>query len=162
MKPTCLFIGRFQPFHIGHLMVIQGMTKVCGRIVIGIGSADKQGTEENPFSAEHRKEMIQRALQEENIIPLFDVEFVDLPDHPEDEAWTKMVLEKVGEINKVWTGNEATKNCFDGKVEIQWIKEVPGFNGTAIRDLMKKGGYWEEKVPDDVASYIKQNKLIKH
>lgn len=156
MKPTCLFLGRFQPFHIGHLMVVQGMTKLCGRIVIGIGSADKKSTDENPFSAEERKEMIQRALQAVDIIPMFDVEFVELPDHAEDSTWTNMVLERVGHIDKVWTGNETTKKCFEGRVEIQWIKEVPGFNGTEIRELMKKGGYWEEKVPDEVASFIKQ------
>ena len=92
-------------------MVIQGMVKVCGRIIIGIGSADKSGTQENPFTAEQRKEMIQRALQDINIIPLFDVEFVELPDHVEDAAWTQMVLEKVGTIDKVWTGNEKTKEC---------------------------------------------------
>ncbi len=161
MKSTCLFIGRFQPFHIGHLMVVQGMTKVCGRIVIGIGSADQKGTSENPFSVADRKEMIQRALQEVDIIPMFDVEFIELPDHAEDEEWTKMVLEKAGNVDKVWTGNEQTKACFEGKVEIQWIKEVPGFDGTEIREMMKKGGYWEEKVPDEVASYLKQNNLLK-
>jgi nicotinamide-nucleotide adenylyltransferase len=160
MKPTCLFIGRFQPFHIGHLMVVQGMTKVCGRIVIGIGSANQSKTPENPFSATDRKEMIQRALQAENIIPMFDVEFVEFPDQTQDEAWTQMVLEKVGRVDKVWTGSEQTKKCFEGKVEIQWIKEVPGFHATEIRELIKKGGYWEEKVPDEVVSYIKQNNLV--
>lgn len=142
-------------------MVVQGMTKICGRIVIGIGSADKHGTPENPFTAQDRKEMIQRALQTENIIPMFDVEFVDFQDHAEDETWTQMVLERVGRVEKIWTGSEQTKKCFEGKVEIQWIKEVPGFNATEIRELMKKGGYWEEKVPDEVASYIKQNQLVK-
>lgn len=142
-------------------MVIQGMTKICRRIVIAIGSSDKQGTEENPFSVHDRKEMIQRALQEENIIPLFDVEFIEVADQAQDEVWIQMVLEKAGPIDKVWTGNEHTKSCFEGKVEIQWIKEVPGFSGTEIRELMKKRGYWEEKVPDIVASYIKQNKLVK-
>lgn len=100
--------------------------------------------------------MIQHALQAVDIIPMSDVEFVELPDQSEDGAWTDMVLERVGHIDKVWTGNEHTKKCFEGKVEIQWIKEVPGFNGTEIRALMKKGGYWEEKVPDEVASVIKQ------
>ncbi len=160
MKHTCLFIGRFQPFHIGHLMVVQGMTKVCGRIVIGIGSADKKGTKDNPFSVTERKEMIQRALQEVNIIPLFDVEFIELPDIADDVQWTKMVLEKAGQVEKVWTGNAQTKACFEGKVEIQWIKEVPGFNSTNIREMIKKGEYWEEKVPDEVASYIKQRDFL--
>ena len=103
MKPTCLFIGRFQPFHVGHLMVVQGMTKVCGKIIIGIGSSEKSGTDENPFTASDRKEMIQRALQAEDIIPMFDVEFVELTDHEDDAKWTEHVLERVGRVDKIWT-----------------------------------------------------------
>ncbi|MBI2475359.1 adenylyltransferase/cytidyltransferase family protein [Candidatus Uhrbacteria bacterium] len=154
MKPTCLFIGRFQPFHNGHLMVIKGMTKVCGKILIGIGSSEKSGSEENPFTASDRKEMIQRALQAEDIIPMFDVEFVELPDHEDDAKWTEHVLERVGRVDKIWTGNEWTKKCFEGKVEVQWIKEVPGFSSTDIRALIKKDGDWEEKVPEEVYRYI--------
>jgi len=154
MKPICLFIGRFQPFHNGHLMVIQGMTKVCSRVIIGLGSPEKNKNEENPFTIEERKEMIQRALQDEDIIPMFDVEFVELPDHEDDEKWTQAVLERVGRVDKVWTGNEWTKKCFDGKVEIQWIKEVPGFSSTDIRALIKAGKDWEDKVPQEVYRYI--------
>ena len=148
MKPTCIFIGRFQPFHMGHLMVVKGMTKLCGRILIGIGSSEK------PFTAQDRKEMIQRALQAEDIIPMFDVEFVELPDHDDDAEWTKHVLERVGRVDKIWTGNEWTKKCFEGKIEIQWIKEVPGFSSTDIRALIKKDGDWEDKVPEEVYRYI--------
>ena len=135
-------------------MVVQGMTKVCGRIVIGIGSPEKNKTEENPFTLEERKEMIQKALQDVDIIPMFDVEFVELPDHTDDAKWTQQVLERVGRIDKVWTGNEWTKKCFDGKVEIQWIKEVPGFSSTDIRACIKSGKDWEDKVPEEVYRYI--------
>lgn len=135
-------------------MVVQGMTKICGRIVIGIGSSDKSRTVEDPFTFEERKEMIQNALQAEDIIPMFDVELVALPDHENDASWAEQVLERVGRVDKVWTGNEWTMNCFDGKAEIQWIKEVPGFSGTEIRALIKNNGDWEEKVPEEVYGYI--------
>lgn len=135
-------------------MVIQGMTKVCGRILIGIGSSEKSGTDENPFSAQDRKDMIQRALQAVDIIPMFDVEFVELPDHDDDAKWTEHVLERCGRVDKIWTGNEWTKKCFEGKAEIQWIKEVPGFSSTKIRELIKQDKDWEDLVPEDVYRYI--------
>lgn len=154
-KPTCLFIGRFQPYHIGHHLVIQGMTKLCSKVVIGIGSSDKSGTAENPYTAQERKEMIQQSLQDEDIIPMFDVVFVDLPDHNDDAQWTQHVLEKVGPIDMIWTGNEETKKCFEGKLEIKDIKEVPGISATAIREMIKNGDTeWKTKVPGAVVKDI--------
>lgn len=138
-------------------MVIQGMTKLCKKVVIGIGSSDKSKTVENPFTAAERKEMIQQALQDEDIIPMFDVEFVDLPDHKDDAQWTQHVLEKVGHVDTIWTGNEDTKKCFDGKLEIKEIKEVPGINSTKIREMVKKGDTdWKTKVPAAVVYAIQE------
>ena len=154
-KPTCLFIGRFQPYHIGHQMVIKGMTKLCKKVVIGIGSSDKAHTSENPFTVSERKEMIQQALQDEDIIPLFDVEFVELPDHEDDAQWSQRVLDKVGKVDSIWTGNAWTKKCFEGKLEIKDIKEVPGISSTAIRQMIKnKELDWKTKVPGAIVFAI--------
>ncbi len=154
-KPTCLFLGRFQPYHTGHQMVIQGMVKLCKKVIIGIGSSDKSGTSENPYTAQERKEMIQQALQDQDIIPLFDVVFVDLPDHENDAKWTEHVLEKVGPIDMVWTGNEWTQKCFEGKVEIKVIKEVPGISSTSIREMIKAGDMdWKTKVPGSMVKGV--------
>lgn len=156
-KPTCLFIGRFQPYHIGHHLVIQGMTKLCKKVVIGIGSSDKAHTAEDPFTVGERKEMIQQALQDEDLIPMFDIEFVELPDMEDDNQWTQHVLEKVGYMNALWTGNDACKKCFEGKLEIKEIKEVPGISATAIREMIKKGdAQWKTKVPGAVVYAIQE------
>jgi nicotinamide-nucleotide adenylyltransferase len=153
---TCLFPGRFQPFHKGHMLVVQGMRKMCGKIVIAICSSDKSGDAENPFTAEERRDMIQRALQGEDIIPAFDVVFVTVPDMADDEAWAKAVLAQAGEIHQVWTGNDTVKAAFE-KVgtEIKTIKPVPGISSTEIRKRIKEGGDWQALVPEEVASSIK-------
>ncbi|MFZ0697114.1 MAG: adenylyltransferase/cytidyltransferase family protein, partial [Nitrososphaeraceae archaeon] len=36
-----LFIGRFQPFHLGHLATIKFALKTVEQLVITVGSADK-------------------------------------------------------------------------------------------------------------------------
>lgn len=152
---TCLFVGRFQPFHNGHLMVIKGMTKVCGRIVLAIGSVDAHGTADNPFSAEERKDMIQAALQDADIIPNFDVTFIEVPDMKDDATWTKKCLELAGEVHTVWSGNEHVLKCFkDAGKEVKQIKPVPGISGTEIREKMKTGGDWRKQVPSAVVDKL--------
>ncbi len=154
---TCLFAGRFQPFHNGHLLVVQGMAKVCGKIIIAICSPKETGTTAaDPFSVPERRDMIQRALQAKDIIPNSDVALIDVPDMPADEEWTKQVLALAGgTVHQVWTGNEWTKTCFEAAgVEVKWIKEVPGISATEIRKRMKEGGDWKSMVPDEVAASI--------
>ena len=166
---SCLFVGRFQPFHRGHLLVVKGMTKVAGKVVIAIGSSDGPKTAENPFTAAERREMIQRALQDEDIIPNFDVTIVEVPDMADDAEWTKKCLEMSevppsgvippdgGKIHQAWTGNEATKKCFeDAGVEVKVIKEVPGISATEVRARLKLGGDWRALVPSEVASYLSE------
>ncbi len=155
MKPTGLFIGRFQPLHIGHMLVIEGMTKVCGKIWIGIGSSTSHHEKENPFTVAERREMLQRALQDKNLIPLFDINFVELPDETDDTAWRNAVLEKTGAVDVVWTGNAATGACFEGVVPVKPIKEVPGISAHEIRAMMVAENMdWKKKVPPDVALFI--------
>ena len=154
-KPTCLFIGRFQPYHIGHHLVIKGMVKLCGKIVIGIGSSQESRTEKNPYTAQERKEMIQQTLQDEDIIPMFNVVFIELSDMEDDEVWASTVLEKAGAVDVVWTGDEWTKKCFEGKIEVKDIKEVPGISATEIRKMIKAGDMdWKTKVPASVVKGV--------
>ena len=54
-----LFIGRFQPFHKGHLKIIQQASETYDQILVGIGSSQYSHTVDNPFTAEERTEMIE-------------------------------------------------------------------------------------------------------
>ncbi|PJA46976.1 hypothetical protein CO172_03415 [Candidatus Uhrbacteria bacterium CG_4_9_14_3_um_filter_36_7] len=155
MSHTCLFIGRFQPFHKGHLMVLKGMVKVCGRVVIGIENPNAPFSFENPFSFEERKEMIQRSLQDEDLIPKFNIDLIAIPDHALDKTWADQCLQTVQDVDTIWTGNEDVKKCFEDKnVKIQMIKEVPGISSTIIREAIKNSEDWKKKVPDAVVQVI--------
>ena len=149
-----LFIGRFQPFHKGQMMVIQGMNKVCDEVIIGIGSPQAKENFENPFTLEERREMISSALLDEDIM---DAVIVDCPDTDQDADWVDAVLNSAGDIDKVWTGNEDVAKLFQEKgIEVQTIKEVPGINGTGIREAMKNGTDWKDWVPGSVATVLKR------
>ena len=57
-----LYVGRFQPFHLGHLRAIKAVLKEVDEIVIVIGSAQYSHNSNNPFTAGERLVMIRRAL----------------------------------------------------------------------------------------------------
>src|SRR3970040_1541422 len=54
MPGRALWIGRFQPFHLGHLSMAKRILAEVDELVIGIGSAQYSHTPENPFTAGER------------------------------------------------------------------------------------------------------------
>ncbi|MEM0023032.1 MAG: adenylyltransferase/cytidyltransferase family protein, partial [Archaeoglobaceae archaeon] len=46
-----LFIGRFQPYHLGHHEVVKKILEEVDELIIGIGSAQESHSLENPFTA---------------------------------------------------------------------------------------------------------------
>ena len=60
-KPTALFVGRYQPFHRGHLELITEGIKRVGQACVAV--RDAVGTDEkNPFSLDYVKSRIETAL----------------------------------------------------------------------------------------------------
>ena len=57
-----VFIGRFQPFHKGHLHNVQEALAVADRLVLIIGSSWRARSPKNPFSFEERAAMIRSDL----------------------------------------------------------------------------------------------------
>ena len=55
-------IGRFQPFHNGHLVLVRQILKECNEVLIVVGSAQSNYTFANPFTAGERILMTRMAL----------------------------------------------------------------------------------------------------
>ncbi|MBS7703343.1 NUDIX domain-containing protein [Chelatococcus asaccharovorans] len=53
-----VFIGRFQPFHIGHKHILDTALENSDRVIVIVGSADSPRTPRNPFTYEERRGMI--------------------------------------------------------------------------------------------------------
>ncbi len=133
--PTCIFPGKFQPFHEGHLMVVQGMMKACGNVTIVICD-EKKKSADAPFTAEQRREMISAALLAKDIM---DATIVVVDDGGEDAAWVTRVLSAADEPSDamVWSGNEHVRALFEAAgVATKKIVPVPGIDGAEIRKLM--------------------------
>ena len=63
MTRNGLIIGRFQPFHNGHMEVLRKIFAECDHVIIGIGSAQYSHTDKDPFTAGERYHMIAEALR---------------------------------------------------------------------------------------------------
>ena len=100
IKMIGLFIGRFQPFHNGHLEVVKRALKEVSHIVI-IVTVPLRKTSKDPFSAEERKDMIRNALHDEKIgnFSLFVVN-----DIPSDDEYVGHVRQHVHNFNIVYVG----------------------------------------------------------
>ncbi|MFH1632287.1 MAG: hypothetical protein ABIA47_04730 [bacterium] len=144
---TCIFPGRFQPFHNGHMLVVQGMIKSCGRAVIVICHNGSDAVNDMFFIDEVR-EMISASLLEADIV---DANIVEVTDSESDSEWADKVLEAAErpEDPIVWSGDEDVRALFEGMgVKTQKIVPVPGIVGAELRELIKAdNAEWRTKVP---------------
>lgn len=61
-----VFIGRFQPFHMGHKFVVDEALKNAENVIMLIGSANMPRSLRNPFTVEERSQMIKGAYNKED------------------------------------------------------------------------------------------------
>jgi|TARA_B100001964_G_scaffold234103_1_gene292260 nicotinamide-nucleotide adenylyltransferase len=152
-----LFIGRFQPFHSGHLRDIKNALEEVGEIIIGIGSSNEENTKENPFTVRERVEMINIALAANNIKKY--VVFT-IPDFNDDIKWVNHIEATIPKFEVVYTGNEWTEKCFEGKYEVRKVKMLKGVSSTTIRSRIIKNQNWQRLVPEEIVNYISKIKGV--
>jgi len=58
-----VFIGRFQPLHLGHEAIIRKAFEISDHVLIVVGSSTASRSLRNPFSFEERKAMIEDSLE---------------------------------------------------------------------------------------------------
>ena len=88
-----VLIGRFQPFHLGHLHLVETALEKADRLLILLGSHRCAPDTRNPWSSEEREAMISAVLPTEQ---LQRVSFIPLRDHLySDNLWLADVQQKV-------------------------------------------------------------------
>ena len=156
-----LFIGRFQPFHKGHLEIISKITKEYDHVIIVIGSSQYYNTHDNPFTIEERKKMMEETLKR-NYIENYEI--VEIPDIHNPPKWVDHVCSIVSDFDIVITNSDFTKKLFSEKGFT--VKNTPmykrnEYSGKKIRKLMIDSDKWEHLVPNEVLKIIKQINLSK-
>ncbi|MGB9675974.1 MAG: nicotinamide-nucleotide adenylyltransferase [Candidatus Bathyarchaeales archaeon] len=153
-----LYVGRFQPFHLGHLGAIRDILKEVDELVIVIGSAQYSHNVNNPFTAGERLVMIRRALWEAGIS---DSKFwiVPVPDVHLHMMWVSAVEGYTPQFDTVYSNEPLTRRLFmEAGYEVRNIPfyERKLYSSTEIRERMLKNKSWEELVPKSVAAFIKE------
>ncbi|MGC8645088.1 MAG: nicotinamide-nucleotide adenylyltransferase [Thermoplasmata archaeon] len=152
MRP--LLIGRFQPFHNGHLWLVGKIVNEYGSIIIGIGSAQESHTLVNPFTAGERQYMIQRALESNSI---HDFYLVPIEDIYRNSLWVSHIISLTPPFDVAISGNPLVKRLFQeaGKTVIEpEMKSREIYSGREIRKKMINGEEWGHLVPTEVHRVI--------
>ncbi|HXV39004.1 MAG TPA: nicotinamide-nucleotide adenylyltransferase [Nitrosopumilaceae archaeon] len=143
-----LYIGRFQPFHLGHLDAIKFALSQVENLWIGIGSSNKNNEKRNPFTADERKEMITSSL-DDAIKKRIKIYYI--PDVDDHEKWTYHIDSIVPKYDIVFSNDDFTHTLFQKrgiKVIPVPLKERESLSGTNIREKIAMGKSWEEFVSE--------------
>ena len=150
-----LIIGRFQPFHNGHLEVIRKVASECDRMIIGIGSAQYSHSRDNPFTAGERYSMISETLRDEGI---GNAAIVPVEDINRYSVWVSHVVSMCPPFSVVYSNNSVTRRLFEEagfELRDSPLYNRKEFSGTEVRRRMAEGGDWESLVPPAVARIVK-------
>jgi len=153
---NALFIGRFQPFHRGHLHVIKTILTDYDHVIIGVGSSQYKNTMDNPFSYKEREVMITKTLQAEDITQFTLVPIPDIHDPP---RWVDHVESLVPTFSVVFTNNSFTASLFSEK---QYIVKQTGFyqkikySGDRIRKAMGNHEPWKDLVHPAIHDFLEE------
>ncbi|MBN8828116.1 MAG: adenylyltransferase/cytidyltransferase family protein [Sphingobacteriia bacterium] len=147
-----VFIGRFQPFHDGHLKVVESALQVSEKIIILCGSANKPRSFKNPLTFSERKELISKVL-EDNYNNRYFIEALD--DYESDDDWRNSVLNSVkkiagkGKTRVALIGHQKDASSYYLSLFPEWryleVENYQGINATDIRKLISQNKIDEVK-----------------
>lgn len=154
-----LYIGRFQPFHLGHLEAVKWILERVDEVIIGIGSSQYSHSLKNPFTTGERITMVIKALE---WVGIKRRRFLTLPipDIHMHSLWVKHVISLTPSFQTVFTNEPLTRRLFeeDGRFKLSPIpffkREL--YSATEIRRRIISGDSWEELVPKPIAEYIRE------
>jgi nicotinamide-nucleotide adenylyltransferase len=149
-----LLIGRFQPFHLGHLDALHFALSKVDKLWIGLGSSNKPLQKDNPFSAEERKEMILSSI-DESMKQRIQIYFI--PDLENHIKWIELIDTLVPKFDIVFTNDELTRHLYSKRdvqvLPIPFVKRDI-LSGTNIRDMITSDQKWEDLVPEGTKNFL--------
>ncbi|MCL7475025.1 MAG: nicotinamide-nucleotide adenylyltransferase [ANME-2 cluster archaeon] len=149
------YIGRFQPFHLGHQTVLESIAHEVDEIIIGIGSAQVSHEQDDLFTAGERVLMISRALEnfgvKHYIIPIEDIQ--------RNSVWVSHIISMTPPFKVVYSNNPLVIRLFEeAGIEVKqspmYLREQ--YSGTEIRRRMVAGEGWESLVPSSTVDIINE------
>jgi bifunctional NMN adenylyltransferase/nudix hydrolase len=89
LAPLAVFIGRFQPFHRGHERVVRQGLDLARRVLVLVGSSNRQRTTRDPWTFEERKNLLLSAFSKQEQLRICVQPLPDAPYH--ENGWLAAV-----------------------------------------------------------------------
>ncbi len=151
-----LYMGRFQPYHLGHHEVIKQIASEADEVIICIGSAQRSHELENPFTAGERYLMISKSLREEGISNFYIVPILDVN---RNAVWVSHVESLIPPVDVVFTNNPLIGRLFKERsyeVRTPLLFNRKEYSGSEIRRRMLNNENWGVLVPKAVVEVVKE------
>lgn len=157
-----LYIGRFQPFHLGHFNTLKEIeeTDLIDEMIIAVGSSLTSYTPRNPFTVGERIDMIQQSIIDSYdfstmVLGISDIEY--------NSVWVKHIESQLPKFDVVFANNPLVGRLFkDGgyRVERTKMTDRESYSSTEIRNKIRDGdNNWKYKVSPSVYKFIMSNDL---
>ena len=149
-----LLIGRFQPFHLGHLEALQFALSKVEKLWVGLGSSNKPIQKNNPFSAQERQKMILSSI-DDSIKEKISIYFI--PDLDNHIKWIEKIDSIVPKFEIIFSNDELIKHLYSKrsvKVDSIPFLDRENLSGTNIRDLIISDQNWHDFVPEGTRNFL--------
>ncbi len=151
-------MGRFQPFHLGHLEAVKYALKKVDYLYVVVGSAQRSHERDNPFTASERIAMIKGALDASGVNPAkwMAIPIADADSH---SLWVSAVESMVPKFDVVFTNDALTYLLFTEEgIEVKAVPYLDRskYSATNVRDRILERKDWESLVPVEVAKLVKR------
>ena len=152
-----VLVGRFQPFHNGHLEAVRYALRKVDYLYVVIGSSQRDHERDNPFTAGERIAMIKAALDSSGVEPgrWMAIPMADTDSHA---LWTAILKATVPPFDLVFTNDGLTTRLLmeqGTRVEAVKYLDRSSLSATNVRNRILEMKDWEKLVPDPVASMVK-------
>jgi len=158
-------MGRFQPFHLGHLELAKQILSECDEVVIAITSSQFNYLQKDPFTAGERIEMIHNSLHEDGV-DMSKCFIAAIENQFNIATWGSYLKAALPYFDKVYSGNDYVQMLLaDSGIDVVPPKflDRQQYNATRIRQMIIKDENWQTCVPKAVAELISkingQNRL---
>lgn len=151
-------VGRFQPFHLGHLEAVKYALERADYLYIVVGSAQRSHERNNPFTAGERITMIKGALDGNGVDPSKWMA-MPIPDADSHSLWVSTLVSMVPKFDIVFTNDALTFLLFKEEgiqVEVVPYLDRKQYSATNVRDRILERKDWESLVPVQVAKLVKK------
>ena len=157
-----LLIGRFQPFHLGHLDALQFALSKVDKLWVGLGSSNLPPQKDNPFSAEQRQEMILSSIDE---VMKEKISIYFIPDLDNHMKWIEKIDTIVPKFDIIFSNDELTNHLYSKRntqvMTIPFLKRDK-LSGTRIRDLIISDQKWNDLVPEGTKNFLEKINAKNH